>query len=245
LAGCWIVLICAQVSCRAKPAPDAGFLQDTQLMKPDKDFPFNRTYLSQEHHDKHYSEIYVAPVDTDHIFNLDIWEFSSTANLFPNDVKKNHQMLANYLRNEFIKQIQNDPDKRFTVVDKPGPNTLILEMALVQYVPAKPILNAAEYVTVYAFAATIVLPAVSGSEDQGQGLLALEARLRDGDTGEIVGMFADRERPPLCAVNVRAFLWWEDLKPIIETWAKQFVAMENGVRGEENEPYPGWAIIVF
>src|SRR4051794_6082468 len=136
------LILMTLVGCRAKPAPDAGFLQDAHLMKKDKTLPFNRVYLADPDPASKYTEIYVAPVDISHLLpQNNVWEWGSTAYLFPEDVKKNYRQLADYTRSAFIRAIQKDKNHRFTVVESPGPRTLILEMSLVQIIPAKPALN--------------------------------------------------------------------------------------------------------
>jgi hypothetical protein len=239
------LLMSVVVGCRARPAPDAGFLQQTQLMKKDKDFPYDRIYLTDKAQDADYTEIYVAPVNIDHMLKLNLWEVFSTAYLFPDDVKKNHRLLADYTRNAFIKAIEKDPNHRLKVVDQSGPHTLILESAIVQVTPSKPLLYLGSYIDLITYGVLLGAPIVFNSEDNGNGLIAIEARMRDGGSGEVVGMFADRERPPLAAINLKALAWWEPVKPIVDTWARQFVLMENGVRGKENKKYPTIQILVF
>src|SRR4051812_33555852 len=89
LTGCLLSL-----GCRASPAPDAGYLQDTKLLKPDKAAPFNRFYMNPAYHDKSYSEIYVSPVNTDYMMAENIWEKAALANIDPADVRRNAKLLA-------------------------------------------------------------------------------------------------------------------------------------------------------
>src|SRR2546423_1909418 len=163
------------IGCRAKPAPDAGFLQVTQLMKKDKDFPFNRIYLNSKYSDKGYTEIYVAPVNIDRMLPLIIWEVASLAYLFPDDVKKNHRLLAQYAHDAFVKAVEKDSSRRFTIVDKAGPDTVVVELALVQLTASKPILYAASYISLYPWGVILIAPIVFNSEDQANGLIAIEA----------------------------------------------------------------------
>src|SRR5579862_4569368 len=132
---CFLALL--TFGCRARPAPDSGFLQDPNLMKADSAVPFNRMYTNPKYLSKNFSEIYVAPVNTDYVMAENLWEKATLAEVNKSDVKKNVEMLADYQRNAFIKACENDPNKKFKVVEKPGPNTLILETAIVQLVPSK------------------------------------------------------------------------------------------------------------
>jgi hypothetical protein len=242
---CVMFLIVPLLGCHARPAPDAGFLQDTQLIKPDKNFPFDRTYVNPKFTDKSYSEVYVAPVDANHMLKLNLWEVFSTAYLFPPDVRKNELLLAQYTHDAFVKAIEQDPSRRYTVVDHPGPNTIVVELAIVEVTPSKPLLYLYSYYSLAAYAASYIVPFIFNSDDQANGLIAMEGRVRDGETGDVVAMFADRQRPPIVAINLKALAWWEPVKPIIDTWAKQFDQVIDGERGKQIKEYPTWAILVM
>ena len=58
--------------CRAKPAPDSGFLKDPKLMAKQDGIPFNRIYVNPKYRDKGYTEIYLAPVNTDYADQMDL-----------------------------------------------------------------------------------------------------------------------------------------------------------------------------
>jgi hypothetical protein len=51
-----------------------------------------------------------------------IWEKATLANVNKTDVRKHVAQLAEYHRNAFIRTCQNDPNKTFKVVDRPGPD---------------------------------------------------------------------------------------------------------------------------
>jgi hypothetical protein len=252
-AGMFLIVcgIGALCGCRAKPAPDSGYLQNPQLMKADKNIPFNRMYVNPKFKSVTYREIYVAPVNTDYVMAENIWEKATLAHVNKEDVKKNVQALADYQRNAFIKACQTDPQKHFTVVDKPGPNTLILEMALVQLVPSKSELQALGLVPVVGVGAGVAVvefgaSAATNSEDQGKGVVAMEARGRDGKSGEVVFMFADREHPPTAILDIKALFWWEPAKPICDGWARQFVQLSNDPeRKKKIEEIPNFQLLVW
>src|SRR5689334_1699039 len=80
--------------CRAKPAPDSGFLNNPALMKADKANPFNRVYVNPTFRDKAFTEIYIAPVNTDYVMAQNIWEQATLADVSKDEIKKNVHMLA-------------------------------------------------------------------------------------------------------------------------------------------------------
>ena len=243
-------LILLSLGCRAKPAPDAGFLEDPKLMKAEKDVPFDRIYVSPKYRDKSYTEIYVAPVNTNYVMAENIWERATLANFSESEVRKNIAMLADYQRDAFIKACQKDPNKKFKVVDKPGPNTVILETAIVQLVPSKVELQAIGLVPFFFLGAITTgveygASSATHSEDQGKGVIAMEARTRDGGTGEVVSMFADREHPPTAILDIKSLFWWEPAKPICDGWARQFVELENHPHGKKIQEIPNFQLLVW
>src|SRR5262245_4391656 len=94
-----LIVYLLSFGCRAKPAPDSGFLQDPKRMTADKNQPFNRIYMNPKYESKSYTEIYVAPVNTDYVMAENIWEKATLANFSNEDVKKNIALLAEYHRN--------------------------------------------------------------------------------------------------------------------------------------------------
>jgi hypothetical protein len=159
-------------------------------------------------------------------------------------------MLAEYQRKAFFKAVENDPKKHFKVVDQPGPNTLILETAIVQLVPSKAELQALSLVPV-GFVGLIGTGVMAGgsvatnSEDQGKGVIAMEGRTRDGESGEVVWMFADREHPPTAILDIKALFWWEPAKPICDGWARQFVELETSRPGTKIKEISNFEFLVW
>jgi hypothetical protein len=250
LAVCGCLLLAASGGCRAKPAPDAGFLTDPALMRPSKNIPFNRIWINPAYQPDRYTEIYVAPVNTDHVMAQNIWEKATLGDISRADVQKNVHALAEYLRQAVVKAAEKDPKKRFTVVDYPGPNTLVLEMAIVQLVPSKAELNAIGMlpfgvVGVITTGVEMGASAATNSEDQGKGVIAIEARTRDELTGEVTSMFADREHPPTAIVDLKAISWWAPVKSICDDWAREFIAVHDNPHNKKIKKISNFQPLVF
>ena len=134
----------------------------------------------------------------------------------------------------FIKAAKEDPKHHFTVADQPdagpsaGGKTLVLETAIVQLVPSKAVLQALGFVSWIPTAVMLGGSTLSQSEDQGKGVVAIEARVRDAASGQVVGMFADREHPPTAIIDIKSINWWAPARKIIDNWASQFIATANG-----------------
>ena len=231
--------------CKSSEAPASGFNPDSQLMTRNAGLPFQRTYWNKKFDARAYDEILVAPVNTDYVAAQSFWEKASSANALPDQHKKDIAAIAEYTRQSFTRAAADDAKHRFKVVNTPGPKTLILELAVTQLVPSKPALNAIGYVT---WIPTVVATGASlaeGSEDTGKGVIAIEGRIRDGKTGEIIGMFADRERPKTAIVDLKALNWWAPAKQIIDEWSGQLIAVANRPPGGVVKDAPSFELLVW
>src|SRR4051794_23846571 len=106
---CVLLLAAFFCGCRAKPAPDSGFLEAPALMKADTSVPYNRIWINSRYKNRTYSEIYIAPVNTNYVMAQNTWESSTLAMSDKLQVKKNIAMLAEYHRNAYIKACEKDP----------------------------------------------------------------------------------------------------------------------------------------
>jgi hypothetical protein len=154
-------------------------------------------------------------------------------------VKEDAKELAGYARGVFEEAFRKDPHHRLTVVEKPGPDTIVAEFALVEVIPNKVVLDALGYAAgpvagAAGTAAANVQTAATHSS------VAFEARFKDGGTDEIVAKVADRESEKFSIVNVKDLTWYGHAKSIIREWADQFVQMANQKRGQiikDSEPF--------
>ena len=53
------------------PAPDAGFIQDPERETKRADLPFQKVWVESGVDFKHYRELIVAPVNTQHMLKMD------------------------------------------------------------------------------------------------------------------------------------------------------------------------------
>lgn len=210
---------------KAKPAEPGGFIPPEKLEKPG-DLPFHKAWRSLANWDR-YSEIYIAPFNTEHLRQMSWWEKLERGD----KVKEDAEELALYAQTEFREAFAKDPNRRFKVVDVPGPNTLIAELAIIEVVPNKVVLDALGYA-----AGPIAGPAGSAAAGAQTittvSTVAFEARMRDGGSKQVVAMFADRESEKYFPVNLKDLTWYGHAKAIIKEWANQFVQIANQQPGE-------------
>jgi len=235
----------ALAGCKASEVPNSGFNPNPELMSKDDTVPFQRTYWNNKYDPNAYHEIFIAPVNTDYLMAQGFWEKANLANFDKEKVKKDIASLVDYTQQSFTKAFKNDPNHRFTVVDVAGPNTLILELALVQVVPSRVVLSAVGCVSP-GIAATVGMAAgaASKSQDVGKGVVAIEGHARDGKTGEIIGMFADCEHPKSAILDLKALNCWAPAKAIIDEWSSQLVEIANSPPGTVVKDSPAFELLV-
>jgi hypothetical protein len=208
-----------------EPAPDAGFIKNPERQSKPADLPFHKVWIKADFDKSGYRELYVAPVNTDYMLEMDWLHGMSSANWF-GGVKKDIAELAVYFHDRVVKEFQEDPNHRFQVVENlqpTGQRALGLELALIEVNPSTPVLHAAGWAV------------VGGSTAAGfvnKRRAAFEGRLRDLQTNEVVATFADRDMQDVGPIDMTRMTWYGPAKTIINQWAKQFVQIANRKPGE-------------
>ena len=212
------------LGCKAKEGKDAGFVMDPQRMVHDENVPFHKVWKSPDFDPKRYKKIYVAPVHTDHLMKMKWWDHASIGAV---DRKNMVERLAKFYRNEVQEQFREDPTHAVEIVDEPSGDVMVLELALTEFAPTKAVLNAAGYYFAMAF---------------DHGLLAMEGRVRDGGTGELLVMFKDRETGKIAIATLADLTWDLHAKHIMEDWAEEFVQLYHAAPGEEVKDSPWFTL---
>jgi hypothetical protein len=206
---------------KAGPAPDSGFLPKTRTMQERTDcFPFQR-YHCDWGEMATFTSIIVAPVDTTHIERLSWWETINTRAWSKTRLHEDRLRMAEEMQESFERAIRDDPKRRFRIADRPGPHTALLELALTELVPSKVFFN------IITTAAGFFVPGAGAIDILGQSTVAMEGRVRDSESGQIVCMFADREKPKFAPIYLGSYTWYVPAREIINEWAKQFLAINN------------------
>jgi hypothetical protein len=215
-------LVTLGTGCKVKPAPDSGFLANPELMMAHRErAPFDRAWAKPGFNKNKYKGLIVCPVNIDYLMRNSGWDAANPANA---KVVESAHELAAFTRDTFVAAFQEDPLHRFTVGTQTGPGVAVLELAIVQLVPSKSVVAAIGLAAPVAKApAMAVFSKLAG----GNTCVAIEGRLRDAQTGEVLMMFADREEPPNRIIDAKAITWYGDAKDSIETWAKQLVELAN------------------
>ncbi len=147
-----------------------------------------------------FSKVYFAPVGTGNLARQGWWQSQSTVK--QNELEADARKLARNMNQSLVNAARKDPARRLTVVGQPGSDTIIVEMAITELVPAKAYWNAA------ATAAGFVVPGAGLLSAAGSGSIAIEGRVRDGNTGKVIATFRDRMTDKMAVVNIDSYTWF-------------------------------------
>ncbi|MCA8962189.1 MAG: DUF3313 family protein [Planctomycetes bacterium] len=221
--------------CKATPAPAAGFIDDDDL-RHHPDLPFHRVWRDPDFDFDACDRIHVAEVDTDYLLTQTWWEGLGRGSKAHRDAVELAAEFRDLVRSEF----RADEHHRFEVVDADSARAhpegaLVLELAIVDLVPNKALLQALTYAAgPYGVVARQGMDATSATS------IAIEGRVRDPFTNRVVARFADREKKKAGLIHLDNFTWYGHVRGILEEWAVQFrevASKEPGQRVPDTKPF--------
>ncbi len=183
-------------------------------------YPFHGAWMNMNVEDFHaYNSIYIAPMDTSHLAENDWWD---EANLNFSTLDEDTTIFAR--KSEAIFRESFVEGMKLSVADAPGAGTIVLELSIVELKPAKAWLSA---VGLAAFATPLAIGIPAGTvATLGQnGTVAIEGILRDGETGEIILMFADREANKIRILDLQTLTWYGHAHEMMEDWSHQLMEL--------------------
>ncbi len=207
---------------RADPPEQTKFIDgNCKMVVQSPDFPFRMMWLDKSVDIRQYKKIMLSKVNLNHLSDdYNYWDKADTRRL-AGDLNSDSKDVASYMEISFRNAITYDPKHRFKIVDAPGPDTLKLELAIIQLVPSKAELNVAENVV-----GIIVWP-VAFLTVFNSGTTAFEGVLRDSQTGKIVCAFADREKDENAIFNIPGMTYYGNARYFTDRWSRQFVDFMN------------------
>ena len=216
----------------AEPAPNAGFIAQPEKLEPQKDQAFDRLWLSPDRDWASYPKLYVAVVDVHHVLEMSFWD---KLNIRKSKVEYDLVVVADELREDLIEAFRDDPTHHFEIVDDPAQvdaDTAQLEVALVELVPNKAVLGAIG-LAAWGAPLEIGIPVATATAFIAHGAVAMEARVRDGRSGEVIAAFADRETGKMRVIDLRSLTWYGNALEDFRGWAASFVELANAERPEQ------------
>lgn len=215
-----------------EPAPDAGFIENSERQFKRADLPFQKVWVKSDFDASQYKELVIPPVNIQYMLEMDWLHQLSSANLL-GGIKQDIEELAVYFHDQVVTEFKEDPKHRFQVIQYASEHrepALRLELALIEIQPSQPALHAAGWLTPGGGTA-------AGFVNKRRA--AFEGRLRDMQTGEVVATFADRDMQDTGPLDLTRLTWYGPAKGIMDRWAKQFVEIANKKPGEVvSDPTP-------
>ncbi len=215
------------VSCRstnqflkAKPARLSPFIEHPYALKPDRErAPFHRVWsspdLAARQRAAQKTEIYIAPVTLKYLRPI-------AKNLPRKEVdqgitKRREKEMATRLRTEFALAFIRAEKPRYFVAQKPNEGSVTLELALVELNPTSPSGNAVK--TGLKF---VIGPLAGIGSIFTKGNVAIEGKVRNSATNELIYQFTDNEADRMTLYSRRDFLPYGHAVYAMVEWAAQF-----------------------
>ena len=216
-----LLLLVLLAGCKAAPLAPVGFVDETHLTAQ-PDLPFHRAWIDPAVDWQRYRRIQIADVNIDHLSRMDWVQKTGRTEKVKEDAGK----LAVYAKQTLERAFREDPARRFEVVDQPDGETIVFEMALVEVIPSKVALNTLGYAPFVGSAARLL------RGWKYRSMVAFEARLKDGASGETIAQFADREAEKAAFLNVKDVTWYGHAESILAEWSRQFVQVTSRKPGQ-------------
>lgn len=132
-------------------------------------------------------------------------------------IRRREGDMAYFLRNEVGRAFLRSPAPRYRLALAPGKNSITLELAIVELNPTSPKGNAVK--TGLKF---VVGPVAGLGGYFTKGNIAIEGKLRDSRTGELLFQFADNEADKMTFYSLRDFRPYGHATVAVQEWAQQF-----------------------
>ena len=201
---------------RQNAAELTDFLPEKErLVRQPDTYPVHYTWMDTNAVMKaDYKSIYVAPFDVSYLRQGNGYDSLRDKVVGLDEAITE---LGEYGRNAFIQALKA---RQQTVVDDPKtPHTAILEFAITAFVPTRAEIEVAG--TIGSFFCPI--PGIGLVADcLAAGEIAIECRVRDSDTKEIVLMFADAEGEPSALLQFAKYTYTSSAKINLKRLAKDF-----------------------
>lgn len=205
---------------KAKPVPLSPFLEQRHTMTPHRErypahYVWRNFYRDEQRRVAEKSEIYVAPVTLQYLRpvkqKLAQWEIEQGS------LRRNEQQIALELRAAFANAFLKSPMPRYRLAPRPNSRSITLELALVELNPTSPRGNVAKTVAKF-----VVGPLAGIGGIFTKGNIAIEGKVRNSATRELIFQFADNEKDKMTWYSARDFKPYGHARVAIQEWARQF-----------------------
>lgn len=205
---------------KAKPAPLSPFIEHPGQMRAFRErVPFHKAWACPDAKVRERAipkrQIYIAPVSLKYL--RPVAKPLIREEIEMGSIKRNEVGMAIKLRNEFAYAFARSPNPRYLLAQQPGVDTVTLELALVELNPTSPKGNVVK--TGLKF---VVGPLAGLGSYFTKGNVAIEGKVRNSQTGELLFQFADNEQDKMTFYSLRDFQPYGHATQSFKEWAYQF-----------------------
>lgn len=212
-----LLLVLLTSACKTRPGTPTAFLSDTHLLESGK--LFQKEWQDAKFSLKDYDKIAILTVDTSFLKDMSWWEKANVKNyedsgIYPGARADKNQDPAKSLARYYTYHLKASFEKegsplKLVPIDETDEKTLVLRIALTELVPVKKLLLGFSLI---------------GDGSLKGGTVAMEAKLENGKTGQLLMMLTDRE------VNNKFHVERENsqlnyivhAKPVVKEWTASF-----------------------
>jgi hypothetical protein len=191
------------------PKDFSGFLGDYSQLKKGAGDEANYIYLDESVNFAKYTKLYVK--------NVDLWKSDEPDSPFAKMSPDDQQTLVNFFHTAIVNAAAN----KFEIVDAPGPDVLVVHVAITESRKSKPVINLISSVIPQAAVISLAKQLITGT-GTGVGYVQIEADFTDGGTGQRVAAIVDA-RAGGKAWSTKFNGSWGDVKLAFDWWSNRFV----------------------
>lgn len=191
---------------RARKVKTSGFMNDYSILKRTKGDKAQLLYVNYKTDWKQYDKIYVEPIT--------IWQTkgSPLADVDPDEVKN----LASFFHAALVKELEKD----YTIVNRAGPNTLRIRLALTEAEKSNVPLDIVSTVVPVGLGVSFAKDLATGTHAF-VGKMAAEMEMRDAQTDELIAAAVAARVGEKLVFNTEQISKWGDVNDASLEWAKR------------------------
>jgi hypothetical protein len=209
LAACVLVgLVGCATTRHVNEDEQSGFLGDYSMLVKGEKGQANYVYVDKNANFAKYTKVWIKP--------LELWKSDDPESPMGKMSDESRQILMDSFYAAFYESLTNN----FQIVDKGGPDVLVLRAALTDGRKSKPVINLVTSVYLPLKVISFGKRLITGM-DIGVGKVVIEAEALDGETNQRV-MAAMDARAGSKALRTKFNSTWGDVKLSFDWWATRF-----------------------
>ncbi len=188
----------------------SGFLGNYADLQPGGSDEANFLYIDHSVNWAKYTKIYIK--------NVDLWKSDELDSPLGELPPEKQQMLVNFFHTALADALSD----HYQIVDQPGPDVLVVHVAITEARKCRPVLNLVSSVVPMALVVSYGKQLITGT-GTGVGEVRIEAEFTDGATGQRVAAGVDA-RAGTKALRTKFDGTWGDAKLAFDWWSTRLNA---------------------